>query len=69
MTNPFDDTHGTFHVLVNEDAQYSLWPVFAGIPAGWRPVLEDATHDDALAFVEANWAEPGMAGTRGKSPC
>jgi len=32
--NPFDDDDGTFFVLVNDEGQHSLWPTFAGIPAG-----------------------------------
>lgn len=38
MANPFDDENGTFLVLVNAEAQHSLWPVFAAVPgAGRRP--------------------------------
>ena len=36
MTNPFEDENGTYHVLVNDEDQHSLWPSFAEIPAGWR---------------------------------
>lgn len=39
VSNPFDDENGTFHVLVNEEGQHSLWPVFADVPAGWSIVL------------------------------
>jgi MbtH-like protein len=28
--NPFDDDNGDFFVLVNDEDQHSLWPVFAG---------------------------------------
>lgn len=28
MTNPFEDPDGTYHVLMNGEAQYSLWPAF-----------------------------------------
>ncbi|QRN79648.1 MAG: MbtH family protein, partial [Nocardiopsis sp. BM-2018] len=35
MTNPFDDTEGSFLVLVNDEDQYSLWPGFAQVPQGW----------------------------------
>jgi uncharacterized protein YbdZ (MbtH family) len=33
--NPFDDEHGTFYSLINGEGQYSLWPTFADVPAGW----------------------------------
>lgn len=58
--NPFDDPNGRFYVLVNDEEQYSLWPVFADVPAGWRIVFgepDGAARDDALSFVEENWTD------------
>ncbi|MFD5409713.1 MbtH family protein [Streptomyces nojiriensis] len=57
MSNPFDDPEGTFHVLVNDENQHSLWPSFAEVPAGWRPVLSDAAREDAVRYVEENWTD------------
>jgi uncharacterized protein YbdZ (MbtH family) len=57
MSNPFDDADGTFHVLVNDENQHSLWPAFAEVPAGWMVVLRDATREAALAYVEENWTD------------
>ncbi|MGW8765235.1 MbtH family protein [Streptomyces sp. NPDC055815] len=57
MNNPFDDPEGTFHVLVNEEKQYSLWPAFVPAPAGWTAVLADATRQEALAHIEENWTD------------
>jgi MbtH protein len=57
MSNPFDDADGTFHVLVNDENQHSLWPAFAEVPAGWTVVLRDASRDAALAYVEENWTD------------
>jgi len=57
MSNPFDDPDGTFHVLVNDEHQHSLWPAFAEVPAGWTVVLRDATREAALAYVEENWTD------------
>lgn len=56
-TNPFDDENGTFHVLVNDEEQHSLWPAFAELPAGWRSVFGEASRADCLAYVEQNWAD------------
>jgi uncharacterized protein YbdZ (MbtH family) len=30
--NPFDDESARFLVLVNDENQHSLWPVFADVP-------------------------------------
>jgi len=56
-TNPFDDEDGQFHVLVNDEDQHSLWPVFAEEPAGWRTVFGPAGRAESLAYVEANWTD------------
>lgn len=56
-TNPFDDADGRFLVLVNDEGQHSLWPSFAGVPGGWTTVLEEATRDACLEFIESNWTD------------
>lgn len=56
-TNPFDAEDGRFSVLVNDEEQYSLWPVFAEIPAGWRQVFGGAPRDECVQFVEQNWSD------------
>lgn len=57
MTNPFEDPDGRFVVLMNDEDQYSLWPTFADVPAGWRVVHEEDTRDACLAYVEENWTD------------
>jgi MbtH protein len=56
-TNPFDDENGTFHVLVNDEDQHSLWPTFADVPAGWRVVLGESTRAECLAYVGEHWTD------------
>jgi MbtH protein len=55
MANPFDDTEGTFHVLVNARGEYSLWPDFAAVPGGWEARLTSVGRAEADAFVEEAW--------------
>ncbi|MGW7086044.1 MbtH family protein [Streptomyces sp. NPDC054871] len=57
MANPFDNEDGTFHVLVNDEGQYSLWPSFAAVPDGWRVELEATDRGTAVAHVESNWTD------------
>lgn len=57
MTNPFDDPDGVFLVLVNAEGQYSLWPEFAEVPAGWDTVHGPAPRQSCLDHVEANWTD------------
>ncbi|KIF03487.1 hypothetical protein PL81_23960 [Streptomyces sp. RSD-27] len=56
-TNPFDDGDGRFHVLVNDEDQHSLWPVFAEVPPGWRVVFGEADRAACLEYVERNWTD------------
>lgn len=56
-TNPFDDTDGTFYVLVNDEEQHSLWPTFADIPAGWRVVFGGEVRSACLEYVEREWTD------------
>ncbi len=55
--NPFDDEDGAFFVLINDEEQHSLWPVFADVPAGWRVVYGEAARGDCLDYIEQNWPD------------
>ncbi|AIJ20691.1 MULTISPECIES: MbtH family protein [Amycolatopsis] len=57
MTNPFDDDNGRFYALVNDEGQYSLWPTFAEVPAGWRIVFGEDSRQACLDHIEANWTD------------
>ncbi|GAA1279970.1 MbtH family protein [Streptomyces javensis] len=57
MTNPFDNPDGTFLVLVNDEGQYSLWPAFAEVPAGWEVVVQETDRKTCLDYIEANWTD------------
>ncbi|GAA1116722.1 MULTISPECIES: MbtH family protein [Streptomyces violaceusniger group] len=57
MTNPFDDENGSFLVLLNDEGQYSLWPAFAEVPAGWRVVFGEDTRKNCLDHIEENWRD------------
>ncbi|MFG2622720.1 MbtH family protein [Streptomyces sp. NPDC048507] len=56
-TNPFDDEDGRFHVVVNDEEQHSLWPAFAAVPEGWRPVFGEASRAECLDYVEQHWTD------------
>jgi uncharacterized protein YbdZ (MbtH family) len=56
-TNPFDDEDGVFYALINDEGQYSLWPTFAQVPAGWTAVHGPATRKEALEHIETHWSD------------
>jgi MbtH protein len=55
--NPFDDPEGTFLVLVNDEGQHSLWPVFANVPNGWKTVFGEAGRAECLEYIEKSWTD------------
>lgn len=57
MTNPFEDPDASYVVLVNDEGQHSLWPVFADAPDGWRVALGEATRQECLDFIERAWRD------------
>lgn len=57
MPNPFENEDAAYFVLVNEEAQYSLWPQFAAIPPGWRSDFGPDSHTSCLEYVEKVWID------------
>lgn len=57
MTNPFEDADGRYLALVNDEGQYSLWPVFVEVPAGWTVARQESTRQECLDFIEQNWTD------------
>ncbi|MDX2391907.1 MULTISPECIES: MbtH family protein [unclassified Streptomyces] len=57
MSNPFEDTDGTYLVLVNAENQHSLWPSFVAVPEGWTTAFGEARREECLAYVEENWTD------------
>lgn len=55
--NPFDHENGSFYVLVNDEGQYSLWPAFADVPAGWTVVSGPAGRPACLDLIEREWTD------------
>jgi len=65
--NPFDDDTGSFLALVNDEGQYSLWPVFAEIPSGWSAAFgapEGRGRDEVLAWISRTWTDIRPASVR-----
>jgi MbtH protein len=57
MTNPFEDPDAGYLVLRNDEDQYSLWPAFAEVPAGWQRVHGEDTRQNCLTFIDATWTD------------
>lgn len=57
MTNPFEDDDAAYLVLVNDEGQYSLWPSFAEVPAGWTVAKTEDTRQACLDYVNETWTD------------
>jgi MbtH protein len=57
MSSPFDDAGKKFIVLINNEGQYSLWPSFAAVPAGWTIVLQASDRQACLEYVKEHWTD------------
>jgi MbtH protein len=57
MTNPFEKDDETYLVLVNDEAQYSLWPSFIEVPRGWKIALPASSRRECLDYVNEHWTD------------
>src|SRR5438477_8993204 len=57
VTNPFEDENGTYHVLINEEGQHSLWPSFVEVPNGWTIILKSNTRAACIEYINRNWTD------------
>lgn len=56
-TNPFEDEDANYFVLINDEGQHSLWPVFADVPDGWKVIFGEDKRQVCLDFIEENWTD------------
>ncbi|MFE7539308.1 MbtH family protein [Streptomyces platensis] len=57
MSNSLDEPDGSFLVLMNHEAQYSLWPEFAEIPDGWTVAHPKSDRQTCLDYIEQQWTD------------
>jgi MbtH protein len=53
-----------YAVVINDEAQYSIWPTFRDVPAGWREVGVRGPKADCLAHIDAVWTDMRPASLR-----
>lgn len=52
-----DQYQEMYLVLINHEEQYSLWPSYKPIPAGWRADGGERTKEECLAYVDEVWTD------------
>jgi MbtH protein len=51
------DENTVFDVVINHEEQYSIWPTYREIPAGWRAVGKQGRKDECLAYIDEVWTD------------
>lgn len=52
-TDPFKE----YHVVINIEDQYSIWPTCKDIPAGWKNVGKVGSKQECLDYIKEVWVD------------
>lgn len=47
----------TYRVVVNHEEQYSIWPTWKEVPAGWKDTGKQGSKADCLAYIKEVWTD------------
>jgi MbtH protein len=53
----FDEEGALFNVVLNQERQYSIWPQWKAIPAGWEAVGVSGDKKTCLEHIEKVWTD------------
>jgi MbtH protein len=51
------DDNTEFAVVINDEGQYSIWPTYKAIPAGWKEVGTRGKKSECLAYIDVTWTD------------
>lgn len=51
------DEKTDFNVVINHEEQYSIWPTYKEIPAGWRAEGKSGKKAECLAYIDEVWTD------------
>ena len=54
---PEQEDSTIYIVVVNHEEQYSIWPNYKEIPAGWKPAGFEGEKSKALAWIKEVWTD------------
>jgi MbtH protein len=57
MSQGDNEDSGIYRVVVNQEEQYSLWPVHKELPAGWKDAGKQGLKTECVAFIEEVWTD------------
>ncbi|RMZ58788.1 MbtH family protein [Chryseobacterium nematophagum] len=60
------NTELTYHVVINEEEQYSIWPTHKETPRGWSVVGKEGSKSTCLDFINNEWKDMRPSSLRKK---
>ena len=57
MINESTRGDALFQVVVNDEAQYSIWPADKEIPLGWRAAGNSGSKESCLEYIKEVWTD------------
>ncbi|MEM7307333.1 MAG: MbtH family NRPS accessory protein [Planctomycetota bacterium] len=52
-----DDTDAPMKAVINDEEQYSIWPLDRELPAGWRDAGKEGPKSEVLAWIDEVWTD------------
>lgn len=69
MSSNKQDSRMTYEVVVNHEAQYSIWPNFKALPQGWQMVGKSGNKEACLAYIREIWTDMRGQSQKTKACC
>lgn len=52
-----DNTKTPMRAVMNDEEQYSIWPLDRELPSGWREAGKQGTKAEVLAWIDEVWTD------------
>jgi MbtH protein len=57
MTWDEEEDTTIYHVVINHEEQYSIWPEYREVPRGWRAVGRVGSKQECLDYIKEVWTD------------
>ena len=61
-----DDEHALYRVVVNDEGQYSIWPIERDLPLGWKDEGTGGSKRECLDHIKRVWTDMRPISLRNK---
>jgi MbtH protein len=57
MSNDETEDRTLYRAVVNQEEQYSIWPLTKALPLGWSDAGQQGSRTECLAYIEQVWTD------------